>query len=279
MMRKMNRLAFFAAVLTAGFAGLSCNRMAEDIQDETSRIPENTTLYTLTVKAEKGTSTKALTEDGGILKSSWSENDEVAVYNVDNDLLGTLFAAASSTGSTTLSGNLTTAPAVGDALVLKYRTDNYTTQGGTLAYIASHCDHAVASVIVETVVGMAVTTTDALFQPRQAIVKFSLQNASGLALGASQLLVNSGNSTYTVDLQTASSTVYVALPAFSNQTVTLSAATGTSYYDLSKADVTFENGMFYTITAQLKKQPVSSITMNEGAVNFLYGGTPASEAL
>ena len=61
--------------------------------------------------------------------------------------------------------------------------------------------------------------------------------------------------------------------------MTLSATTGTSYYDLSKADVTFENGKYYTRTVRLGKQPVSSITMDGGAVKFLYGGTPASEAL
>ena len=48
---------------------------------------------------------------------------------------------------------------------------------------------------------------------------------------------------------------------------------------LSKADVTFENGKYYTRTVRLGKQPVSSITMDGGAVKFLYGGTPASEAL
>lgn len=281
-MRKMNRLAFYAAVLTAGFAGLSCNRMTEDILDETSRIPENPTLYTLTVKADKGASTKALTEDGGILKSSWSENDEVAVYNVNNALLGTLRAAASSTGSTTLSGNLTTAPAVGEALVLKYRTDSYTTQRGTLDYIASHCDHAVASVIVETVVGKAITTTEALFQPRQAIVKFSLQNTSGSALSASQLLVNSGTSTYTVDLQSASSTVYVALPAIANQNLSLFAKVGTDYYDLAKTGVTFENGAFYRITPRLTKQPLSSVIfpyLEFPTPEYFYGGASGSEAI
>lgn len=268
----------WAVLLLAGLIGLSCSRLDEIPQNETPETPEKT-FYTLIIKAEKEASTKALEDMGTTLKSTWTAGDAVTVYGPGNQILGTLTASTGGSGSTTLEGNLTEAPKVGDVLTLKLRSDSYLTQKGTLDYIAANCDYALATATVETVSGTQITTTTASFVSQQAIVKLTIQDAGGNALAVSQLLLNSGGSTFTVTPDSAISTVYVALPAFSNQTVTLSATAGTSYYDLSKGDVTFENGKFYTITARLGKQPVSSITMDGGAVKFLYGGTPASEAL
>ena len=268
----------WAVLLLAGLIGFSCSRLDEIPQNEAPDTPEKT-FYTLTINADKEASTKALEDMGTTLKSTWTAGDKVTVYGPGNQILGTLTASTGGSGSTTLEGNLTEAPKVGDVLTPKLRSDSFQPQKGTLDYIAANCDYALATATVETVSEMKITTTPASFVSQQAIVKFSIQDAGGNALAVSQLLLNSGGRTYTVTPDSASSTVYVALPAFSNQTVTLSATAGTSYYDLSKGDVTFENGKFYTITARLGKQPVSSITMDGGAVKFLYGGTPASEAL
>lgn len=268
----------WAVLLLTGLIGLSCSRLVEIPQNEAAETPEKT-LYTLVIKADKGASTKALEDMGTTLKSTWTAGDAVTVYGPGNQILGTLTASTGGSSSTTLEGDLTEAPEVGDVLTLKLRSDSYLTQKGTLDYIAANCDYALATATVETVSGKQITTTTASFVSQQAIVKLTIQDAGGNALAVSQLLLNNGGSTFTVTLDSAGSTVYVALPAISNQTVTLSATAGTSYYDLSKGNVTFENGKFYTITARLKKQPVSSITMDGGAVKFLYGGTPASEAL
>lgn len=278
-MEKNCRFMQMATFVVLGLMGLSCSRLEEIPQNEPAETPEKTTHFTLTVEADKGAPTKALEDKGTYLQSTWTAGDEVTVYGPGNQILGTLTASTGGSSTTTLEGDLNVAPEVGADLTLKYRSDNYLTQKGTLDYIAANCDYALATVTVETVTGKQITTTPALFETQQAIVKFTLQDADGNAVAASQLLLNNGGTTFTMNLDSASSTVYVALPAFSNQTVTLSATAGTSYYDLSKADVTFENGKFYTITARLGKQPVSSITMDGGAVKFLYGGTPASEAL
>ena len=275
---KKSCYAPWAVLLLTGLSGLSCSRLDEIPQSETPETPGKT-MYTLIIKAGKEAPTKALEDMGTTLKSTWTAGDKVTVYGPGNQLLGTLTASTGGSGSTTLEGDLTEAPKVGDVLTLKLRSDSYLTQKGTLDYIAANCDYALATATVETVSEMKITTTPASFVSQQAIVKLTIQDAGGNALAVSQLLLNSGGSTFTVTPDSAISTVYVALPAFSNQTVTLSATAETAYYDLSKADVTFENGKFYTITAQLRKQPVSSITMDGDAVKFLYGGIPASEAL
>jgi hypothetical protein len=216
---------------------------------------------------------------GTYLKSTWTAGDGVTVYGPGDQILGTLTASTGGSSSTTLVGNLEQAPEEGAELTLKYRSASYLTQNGTLESIAANCDYALATVTVETVTGTQITTTPASFETQQAVVKFTLQDDGENAVAVTQLLLNNGATTYTVNLAPASSTVYVALPAFSNQTVILTATTGTSHYDLSKADVTFECGKFYTRTAKLKKQPVSSITLDDNAVTYIYSGAPASEAI
>ena len=278
-MRKTCRYAQMATLVVFGLIGLSCNHLDEIHQNEVVETPGETSRYILTIKADKGGPTKALEDMGTYLKSTWTAGDKVTVYGPGNQILGTLTASTGGSSSTTLEGDLTQAPQVGEALTLKYRSDSYLTQKGTLDYIAANCDYALATVSVESVSGMQITTTPALFESQQAIVKFALQNADGDAIAVSQFLLNNGSATFTINLDTPGSIVYVALPAFSNQTVTLSAAAGTNYYDLSKADVTFECGKFYTRTAKLKKQPVSSITLDGNAVTYIYSGAPASEAI
>lgn len=277
-MEKNCRFMQMATFVVLGLMGLSCSRLEEIPQNEPAETPEKTTHFTLTVEADKGAPTKALEDKGTYLQSTWRAGDVVTVY-AGNQLLGELTASTGGSSSTTLEGDLTQAPQVGEALTLKFRSDSYLTQKGTLDYIAANCDYALATVSVESVSGMQITTTPALFESQQAIVKFALQNADGDAIAVSQFLLNNGSATFTINLDTPGSIVYVALPAFSNQTVTLSAAAGTNYYDLSKADVTFECGKFYTRTAKLKKQPVSSITLDGNAVTYIYSGAPASEAI
>lgn len=277
-MEKYNRLTQVATLVVLGLMGLSCSRMEVMDPEEMKETPEKTTQYTLTVEADKGASTKALADMGTYLQSTWTAGDKVYVYNGGDQLLGELTASTGGSSSTTLTGELTTAPQEGAELTLKYRSANYLIQNGTLDYIGSNCDCALATVTVETVTGKQITTTPASFVTQQAVVKFILQDDGGNAFAATQLLLNTGGTTYTVNLDPASSTVYVALPAFSNQTVILTATTGTSHYDLSKADVTFECGKFYTRTAKLKKQPVSSITLDGGTVKFIFSGVSASEA-
>jgi len=278
-MRKTCRYAQMATLVVFGLIGLSCNQLDEIHQNEVVETPGETSHYILTIKADKGDPTKALEDMGTYLKSTWTAGDGVTVYGPGDQILGTLTASTGGSSSTTLVGNLEQAPEEGAELTLKYRSASYLTQNGTLESIAANCDYALATVTVETVTGTQITTTPASFETQQAVVKFTLQDDGGNAVAVTQLLLNNGATTYTVNLAPASSTVYVALPAFSNQTVILTATTGTSHYDLSKADVTFECGKFYTRTAKLKKQPVSSITLDNNAVTYIYSGAPASEAI
>lgn len=283
MMKKNNLFVMLAAALAVGSV-FSCNQIKKEQLPQEPQGQEKTSVYTLTVEALKGASTKALTEDevNHIIKSSWAEGDNVDVYNAGGEKLGTLTPAVSSTSSTTLSGNLDTAPAVEDVLTLKYRSGNYASQDGTLDYIATHCDYATAEVTVTEVVDKSITTTPAQFVNQQAIVKFTLRQSGDESLSVMELKVNVGTTTYTVAPvpPTKTSTFYVAVEGFSEQTVTLSANAGGAYYDRKADNVTFENGKFYRVTATMTPRVLKSISISglNPAPSYYYGGALQIEA-
>lgn len=289
-MRKRTLFALFAAVVAAGIVGVSCTGFdvdfPEKIQEEHPQQKEG--VYTLTLKAYKGAPTKALTEatDGKTIQSTWETSDVVKVYK-ENTLLGELRPATGGSASTELTGDLTTAPSQGDELTLTFSSENYASQNGTLAYIANNCDYATATVTVTAVSGNAITTTPASFESRQAIVKFTLKKTEGgteLALAATQFLFNDGSVTYTVTPSPAASTLstlYVAIPAFSDRTITLSAQAADGYYDFTQSGVSFENGKYYRVTVSLTKQLISSLTISglDPAPTYDFGGISVTTAL
>lgn len=181
--------------------------------------------YTLTVDATKGEDTKALSLDGQVLNVKWAATDQVSVFAGDwsGDPMGTLTAAASETGSTTLTGAVTGAN-IGDNLNFLFpRAEwNYTGQKGILLSdensIEKKYDYAAATVTVNEVDGTTITTDAANFTSQQAIVKFRLTdgtdpiavNSLKIAASSNKLVTNKsyrggskayyyGSSYYSVD--------------------------------------------------------------------------------
>ena len=189
-----------AALLMAGAAFTACSDKDEIITEQ----PVNpVTKYTMTVNATKGDdgTTRALSLSGKTLNVKWSATDEVSVFPEawSRTPYGTLTAAASDNGSTTLTGDLTTAPSAGDNLKLLFprATWDYTGQKGILLTdensIEKKYDYALAPVTVNSVSGNAITTTTANFASQQAIVKFTLQDKDGNAINASSLTVSAAS--------------------------------------------------------------------------------------
>ena len=190
-----------SALLLTGIVLAGCSSSDAPIEQ-----PINPTgKYTMTVNASKddNATTRALFFDGTALNVKWTAGEEVAVYKSDwSSKLGTLSAAASSNGKTTLSGDLTTAPAVNDNLYLLFPRDtwDYTGQAGVLLTaddatnaIEKKYDYALADVTVNGVDAMKISTTDASFSSQQAIVKFSLRDSYGFPINANSLTVSSGS--------------------------------------------------------------------------------------
>ena len=245
--------------------------------------------YTMTVQASK-VGTKALALDGSTLNATWTQGDVVKVYKGDDEI-GELTAQSSGT-PTTLRGEITVAPSANDVLTLKFLSPSYGSQNGTLEYIASHCDYAEATVNVKSIAGADITIkeTSASFQNRQAIVKFTLNNNSDVAISTTSLTVSATNPavldanhcysvtySYTVTPTPAASEIYVAIPGISGQTLNLTATVGTDTYVYQKSGITFTNGQYYEIAVKMPKlYPASNITFLRGQTG---AGTGWSEGM
>lgn len=273
-MKPTNTFFIMAALLLAGVsATVSCAKDDEQ--------PAEGKTYHMTIAASKGgESAKALTIDGTTISATWAEGETVTVYNVTKsaDLTGTL-AAQSSGASTTLEGSLTGTIEAGDELTLKFCSPDYAMQDGTLEYIANHCDYAEATVTVASVEGGRITASDAAFENKQAIVKFSLKNTRGRAILASALSVSVGGTIYAAVPAATSSELFVALPGISGQAVTLSAKVDDQWYNKTQTGVTFVNGQYYTVAAKLEQKgmlPGTFSVASGSRVHFSQGNLQAT---
>lgn len=268
-MKRTNTFSIMAALLLAGVSTIvSCTKDDEQ--------PVEGKTYHMTVTASKGgDNTKDLTINGTTISATWAEGETVTVYNVTKGaaLTGSL-AAQSSGASTTLKGDLTGTIEADDELLLKFCSPDYSMQQGTLAYIASHCDYAEATVTVTSVEGGEITSSDADFVNKQAIVKFTLMDADGATISASALSVSVGDTIYAAVPASATNELFVALPCISGKKVTLSAKVGSQWYNKTQANVTFVNGQYYTVAAKLEQKGMLPGTFSVGGgkkVHFSQG--------
>ena len=280
-----------AVLLIAGSAFIACSS-SSDSPEPTPPAPPKPQVYTMTLKANKSGSaaTRALDLDGSTLNATWTDGDEVTVYEGSIEL-GTLSATNSNGTSCTFTGNLNTPPsASGVTLTLKFNSDTYSGQDGTLDYIANHCDYAIASTTV-TVKGNTITGSDADFKNQNAIVKFTLKNETGTALPSNPTNLTFQYGTESISLTNIPAATYTAngngvlfiavpgisekditltvigdgvnlltIPAPSNQTNFLTAndnyvsnSNAPAYtYNYTKASVSFTKGQYYAINVNMK---------------------------
>lgn len=252
----MRRFFQLTVLLTACIGWMACGN---DLVQEYNTLGK---VYTLTVDAQRGgqcAATRGLTDD---LQAVWSAGDEVTLLK-NNNLIGTMTPKPTGTKSTQLSTTLTGTVELGDplTLVLPRSERSYIGQKGTIADIASKYDYATADVIVRYVNGTSASTTNAVFENQQAIVKFSLTDGSNpLAVssltisadGLKQNATSTGDITITPDSPT--SELYAALSGV-NGIVKLSATAGDATYSYaSSAAKTFKNGSYYPITVKMKRE-------------------------
>lgn len=191
-----------AALLIASATFVACSS-DDNIANDAQQPVNPTVKYTMTVNASKGddATTRALSLSGKTLNVKWAATDEVSVFPEawSRTAYGTLTAAASDNGSTSLTGDLTTAPTAGDNLKLLFprATWNYTEQKGILLSDANSIekkyDYALADVTVNSVSGNEISTTTANFASQQAIVKFTLQDQGGNAINATSLTISASS--------------------------------------------------------------------------------------
>ena len=200
MKKILSNTKMLAALLMAGAAFTACSETDNAVIDQ----PAAARTYKMTVDATmgEGAQTRGLYFDNTALNVKWYNTDKVSVFpeTWSRTEYGTLTAAASENGSTTLTGDLTTAPTAGDHLNLLFprATWDYTGQKGILLTdensIEKKYDYALADVTVNTVDGNKITTTgNANFQNQQAIVKFKLLDNGGNAINATSLTISAAS--------------------------------------------------------------------------------------
>ena len=269
--------ALCLATLSLIFSG--CKKENNDPQE-----PAKVQTYKMSIQASKSADSQAngprrvLSLDGNTLNATWAENDAVTVYNETKGaaLEGTLKAETAG-ASVQFSGEVSGEVEAGDKLTLKFLAPSYADQKGTLAYISANCDYAIATDVEVTGIVDETIYTDGetTFENQQAVVEFNLKdNSNNAAISASELVVKVGTATYTVKPDAAASKLYVAIPGFAGETVTLTATVGSDTYTYEKTGVTFANGKFYQITAKMTKQakeygPFSVSSIQK--VNFAQG--------
>ena len=258
-----NFCKLIGAWLAIGAFTTSCtnNNVISDEDKPTQQI------YTLSVDADKDNATRSLfITDKGKLDVEWRTSEHVYVKKEDTWATGSL--QPQTNGSTTnLAGTLSDVTiAANDVLTLQFPKSgdiSYDGQDGLLSTISANYDYAQASVTVASVDGNDIKTVGpAHFTSQQAIVKFTIKDKSNDAiLTPSKLIINDGSHELTVNINLSSTyqtngngIVYVAIPGFTNQTITLSAVVGNEVYSYTKSGVTFTNGHYYPITVKMTKQ-------------------------
>lgn len=259
--------ALCLAAMTLVFSG--CKKENNDPQE-----PAKVQTYKMSIQASKGTDNQAngprrvLSLDGTTLNAAWQAGEQVIVYNATKnaELIGYLVAEESG-ANVQLTGELTGTIEAGDKLTLKYLSPSYATQAGTIEYISANCDYAVAENVEVTSIsgGTIYTVGEATFENQQAIVKFTLKDDGSATIAAKPLVIEVASETYTVTPASATSEMYVALPGFADQTMTLTATVGSDTYAYEKTGASFENGKFYQITAKMTKQAAPAVP--EGAIS------------
>ena len=271
-MKKFYAFMIMVAALAA------CTR-AEQPLNETPDQPEVPATYTLTLQASKGTDTRGLVLNGNTLNAIWDGSEQVYVYLNDNTSqeIAILTPVQSGQANCVLRGDFAQPPVAGNALTLKLNTDNYMDQRGTLAYIGSHCDYAIATVTVTGVNEGTIETVEgaANFENQQAIVKFTLKDkATDAAISPSAFTVKSNGTevaTVTGIDSNSGGVLFVAIPAISG-TIDLAATVASNTYKYSRENVTFATGEYYSITVKMDRASARVVNLQDESlyVNGLF---------
>lgn len=270
-----NSIKMLAALLIAavGMTFTACsgddNDSPNNVQPQPQPQPQQPQEYTMTVLATKGgdAQTRALADNGSTLTATWATTEHVYVKKGDTWATGSL--QPQTAGATAkLFGKLSGVTfAAGDNITLQFPKSgdiSYAGQTGTLVDIAENFDWATANVTIANVTdnGVSSVSSPVDFESQQAIIKFTLQDKgnSNAAISPTALTINDGTSdivsltsipaaTYTTN---GAGVLYVALPAVSNKTITLTATVGSDTYKLTTdAAKSFTAGKFYRVIAPM----------------------------
>lgn len=287
--KTFNDIRVLGALLLAGVTFSACSNDSDEA-DLQPVSPVASQVYKMTIEATKGSdnaTTRALSEPGdGTLTATWATNEKVYVKKGTEWVEG--FLQPETAGATAeLSGEFTgTDFTVGNEITLQFPKSgdiSYDGQTGTLADIAANFDYATATATIASVdEDNRISVSDHVsFVSQQAIVKFTLKKGA-TPIAVNSLVVTVGSDSYNVTPASATSELYVALPGFSSQAITLKAfGSDDKIYEYSKSGITFDNGKYYTVSVKMT-QSTEDLTLSgtfnigRGNVKFSRGNLRAT---
>ena len=277
--KTMKKVFGIAALLLALAA---CNKETEITPVEQ---PSDSKGITITATlAPKTADTKAVADNGdNKITVTWAENEHIAIlYDKDGAQVAdaTITAVDGTTGAATISFTVVSGTADNTACTLVYpysaAKDDKSGVKDAATLLSAQDGTLNANLDVRVGAGTIRTTTpglDVTTQPEAqfAIFKFTVKNADASAtIDVKPLTVTIGTQNYVITPASATSTLYVALPAVSSQTVSFSATGSDSKtYTCSKDGVTFTAGKYYQSTLKMAIS-VSSITINNAPTEALF---------
>ncbi|MBR4801987.1 MAG: hypothetical protein IK041_04170 [Bacteroidales bacterium] len=271
-MKKIITLAYAVSVILAFTACSGIGLQKDEPVNSAKEEIESPKVWKASINATKGSGdakSKALSEVGGSLNTSWEAGDVVYICDSNSDY-GSLTAQSDGI-NTTLSGTITKTMTVGKTYTLRYlqKGQDYLylpSQKGTLANIAKNHDMAEASVTVQSIDGENVVfnETEVNFESKVSITKFTFNRSiSNVSIFSSNLktYVRPGYSAnykfIEVKPDAETNTVYVAMSHLEDKkAVFLFLAKGADglYYTAAK-NVKLENGKYYKTNVTLQAMP------------------------
>ena len=258
--KTMKKVFGIAALLLALAA---CNKETEITPVEQ---PSDSKGITITATlAPKTADTKAVADGGDKITVTWAEHEHIAIlYTVGSTKkvadaeITAVDGGGTATITFTVDGGTTNDTPCTLVYPLSAAKDDHTGVKDAATLLSAQDGTLNANLDVRVGAGTIQTTTPSLTVTTQpeaqfAIFKFDVKNADASAtIDVKPLIITIGTQDYVITPASATSTLYVALPAVSGQTVSFSATGSDSKtYTCSKDGVTFAAAKYYQSTLKM----------------------------
>ena len=264
---KTTKLFFMAALALMTAA---CSNDDNDLTTQQPQKAEGITITAQLAPKTNGATTRAVSEGTNKIVSEWAENEHVAVlYEVSSTkyVADATITAVDGDGAATITFTVEDGTPDNTACTLVYpysaAKDDHTGVKDAATLLAAQDGTLSANLDVRVGAGTIQTTTPGLTVTTQpeaqfAIFKFttkSVPSANGSLQNkdVTKLTVTIGAQDYVITPASATSTLYAALPAVDDQTVSFTATGGSNLYAASKASVSFDAAKYYQSTVKMGK--------------------------
>ncbi len=258
---------------------------SKELNDFAEQSANGEITITATVSSDDGATTRALSIDGSNIASTWETTDEFAILFNDGtaDVKRTATVSSINGSSVTITFTIPQSLASNTACTIVYPASaaNASNTGADVATALATQDGTIGN-CPEVRVGTATIDKDnhslsdvTKLAAQNAIFKFTTKNSDGSAtIAVKPLTITIGAQNYVIDPASATSELFVALPAISGQAVTFTATGSDSKtYTASKASVTFAAGKYYQSTLKMTEaKAVGDIVFSDGSATAYTSG-------